>query len=189
MAKLENIMKGIVTRTTVAGTPVAGATQTESSGDWGYDDPIIIENQNGNGTELTINSVTGGTDGALVEGTDYFVGTDSLGQTVVTIIDSATVTTEAQDMVIDYDYTPNASQTVSGGTSKVATERYVKIVGPSADDPLLERTVILEEAVIDGDVEFPFLDTEEANDVGVMPVTFINDKNATWSITDEINPN
>lgn len=191
MAKLENILKGLVTLTTNAGSLVSGATQDLES-------PFVagkfyeLENQNGDGTAPTINSVTGATDGALVANDDYILtqnGQGKWGIVMNSVAGGITLTTLSQVVTIDYDYTPNASLAISGGTSRVATERYVKIVGPSADDATKERTVVLTEAVVDGDITLPFLDTEEANDVGVMPITFINDKNATWSITDEINPN
>ena len=116
----EIMRNGIDTIENIAGTPVSGATQTVDSGDWGYNDFIIIENQNGDGSIITVNSVTGSVDGALVAETDYFIGQDTLGNWGIFIIDSATVTTEAQDMVIDYDYTPNASTRVwSGGIQDV----------------------------------------------------------------------
>lgn len=98
------------TRESVAGTPVAGATQTATSGSWTYNTAFRIIKKDGDGTAVTVNSVTGGTDGLLVSGTDYFVGLDSEGYTTITIIDSATLTTETQDMVVDFDYTPNASE-------------------------------------------------------------------------------
>lgn len=121
---VSRLLGGASAYTAQAGTLDAGAIQTVDSGDWGYNDPIRVENQNGDGSALTINSVTGGTDGLLVSGTDYYEGTDEFGRTVITIIDSATVTTEAQDMVIDYDYTPSASRTMTAGSSSVSITPY-----------------------------------------------------------------
>jgi len=43
---IEKLGGGIYNYTAVAGTPVAGATQTAASGSWGYNDFILIENQN-----------------------------------------------------------------------------------------------------------------------------------------------
>lgn len=106
---------GIDKVTNISGALVSAATQTEASGDWSYNKFIPIENQNGDGSIITVNSVTGGTDGALVEDTDFYVGQNDNGDYGVFIIDSLTVTTESQSMEIDYDYTPNATTRRSSG--------------------------------------------------------------------------
>ena len=49
---------GLFTYSSIAGSTVSGATQTVASGSWGWNDPIVIANQNGDGTAVTINSVT-----------------------------------------------------------------------------------------------------------------------------------
>lgn len=97
----------------VAGTPVVWANQVESSWTWNYNAPFKIENQNGDGSLVSITSVTGSVDGGLVANTDYFVWQNSAGETVITVIDSATVTTETQNLTIVYDYTPNAAKNIS----------------------------------------------------------------------------
>jgi len=112
---LDTIRGGIDTTGTTTGSLVPGATQVVASGAWGYNDPFEVENQNGDLTILTINSVTGGTDGLLVANTDYFIGQDEEGKTVITVIDSVTVTTESQTITVDYDYTPFATRTLSTG--------------------------------------------------------------------------
>jgi len=125
---MENVSKlsgGIYTYTAVAGTPVIGASQTASSGAWGYNDFILIENQNADLAAVSITTVTGGTNGLLVADTDYYVGTNEKGESGIFIIDSATVTTEAQDMVIVYDYTPATGKLITSGTSTVTISRYV----------------------------------------------------------------
>lgn len=93
----------------IAGTIVSSAAQVVASGAWNYNKFILIENQNGDGSIIVVNSLTGGTDGALVEDTDFYVGRNDAGAYGVFIIDSVTVTTEAQSMTFDYDYTPNAT--------------------------------------------------------------------------------
>jgi hypothetical protein len=125
---LQNVSKltgGMFTYSAVAGTPVAGATQTASSGSWAYNKFILIENQNYNVTAITVNSVTGGTDGLLTVDVDYYVGQNSKGQYGVFIIDSVNVTTTAQDMVIDYDYTPSTGKVITAGTTSVVLSRFI----------------------------------------------------------------
>jgi len=188
MPNMEQLFKGLVTRTTVAGTPVSGADQVVASGDWSYDKFIEIENQNNDLSKPTINSVTLGIDGAIVLNTDYTIGQDAgSGRWGILIRDSVTVTTEAQSVTINYDYTPAASQVLTGGTSKTAATRYVKITGPSEDDSNIERIITLDAAVAASDMLIAFVDVENAGDVGVMPVTLEGDKGSAWTVTDEIN--
>lgn len=188
MPNLEQLFKGLVTRTTQAGTLQSGVDQVVASGAWIYDKLIELENQNNDLSKPTINSVTLGTDGAIVLNTDYAIGQDAgSGRWGILIRDSVTVTTEAQSVTINYDYTPAAAQVLTGGTSKTATPRYVKITGPSEDDSTIERIVTLDAAVAASDMLIAFLDVENAGDVGNMPVTLEGDKGSTWTITDEIN--
>ena len=120
---MQQISGGLMTTTDVAGTPVAGATQVVASGSWSFNGITLIENQNGDGTVPTVNSVTAATDGLLVENTDYIVvqqGSEGWG---IIILDSATVTTESQNYTIDYDYTPSAGKILTAGTSSVVLSR------------------------------------------------------------------
>jgi hypothetical protein len=101
--------------TNIAGALVSGATQTVDSGDWGYDKFVKIENQNGDGSAITVNSVTGGTDGALVLTTDYVVGQNNFDEYGIYLKSGGNITTLSQDLVIDYDYTPTAKQQIDTG--------------------------------------------------------------------------
>lgn len=191
VARLENLLKGIVTLSTVAGSQVAGATQLVAQGSWADRVFIPFENQQGAGTTPTAVSVVGSSDSTLEVNSDYAIVKDAQGiWGIVPNISGeggTALTTASQNLTITYTYTPNASITITGGTSKTATPRYVKIIGPSAADANKRRIFILEEAVIDAEATLPFIDTEEAGDVGVVPVTLKNRKNAEWSYTDEIN--
>lgn len=189
--KLENMLKGIVTIEQIAGNLVAGAVQIIAS-------PFVpgkfvkITNQNGDKSLLDVNSVTGSVDGALVANDDYILTQDDFGNYGIvlnTVAGGTTLTTLVQTVTINYDYTPNEGLKITGGESNLSTPRFVKIVAltPTEENPNATRTFILTEAVVDGDLEFPFLDVEEANDVGVMPVTFINNKGALWYFIDEKN--
>jgi hypothetical protein len=121
----------------VAGTPVVGATQTESSGDWGYNDPFKIENQNASGAIISVTSVTGGTDGLLVADTDYFVGQNANGDTIITLIDSTTITTEAQNMVVVYDYTPAAEEQIWEGGADIVDSYMLRFKATMSDGRIL----------------------------------------------------
>jgi hypothetical protein len=126
LSNIQKLLDGVATLTTIPGTLVAGASQVVASGAWGYNDFIPIEHQNGNGAIITINSVTGSVDGALVAETDYFKGQDSQGRWGIFIINSATVTTEAQNITINYDYTPATAYQLDMGEK--SAELVAKIV-------------------------------------------------------------
>ncbi len=136
LTKLNAIRGGIDNLTSVASTLVEGAAQTIASGDWAYDVPIIMSGQNQSGLIPTINSVTLGSDGAIVLLTDYTTLKQPDGNWAIVIIDSVTVTTEAQTVVIDTDYTPSKSTTLTtGGLSSMTTIwwRFINYVADIAD--------------------------------------------------------
>jgi len=127
---------GLFTYSTVAGTPVAGHDFVASSGAWSFDKTILLDKQNGDGSKPTINTVTGSVDGALVEDTDYFVTKlDGAGWAVV-ILDTVTVTTEAQDITVNFDYTPSAKSIIKRGGIKIITpiELAFQTIGSSQVD-------------------------------------------------------
>jgi hypothetical protein len=109
----------------VSGTPVAASivnnhSYVVSSGGWHYNKFIAFDHQNGDKSKITPDSVTLGVNGAIVLDTDFIIVEQEPGSGVwgIVIIDSTTVTTEAQSVTIVYDYTPYASQTTyMGGKS------------------------------------------------------------------------
>ena len=87
---------GLCSFKNIPGTLVSGATHTIPSG-FSYNKAYILPFKNASGAQPTISSVSGATDGALVEGTDYIIqSTDTAGVFAVVILDSITVTTTAQ---------------------------------------------------------------------------------------------
>jgi len=136
LTKLNAIRGGIDVLSTVASSLVSGEVQTVASGGWSYDIPITLAGQNQSGLVPTINSVTLGTDGAIVLLTDYVVVKLPTGDFAISILDSATVTTEDQEVAIDTDYTPSASATLStGGLSSMTPIywRFVNLIADTAD--------------------------------------------------------
>jgi len=191
MAKVEEAFKGLVARTTTASTPVVGATQALAS-------PFVpntfyeFANQQGNATVPTSVSLSGATDGTLALNTDYHIIQDpstlKWGIILNTVAGGPTITTLSQVVTITYSYTPNASQTITGGTNQTATVRYVKIIAPSEDDSNVTREIILQEALCTSPITLNFVDVEAANDAGVMPLVFESNKGTLFTIEDEVNP-
>ena len=161
----------------VAGTPVVWEVQTKTSGSWNYNNPFLIENQNGDGSLITPTTVVAATDGLLVANTDYFVWLNADWKTVITIIDSATLTTEAQDITITYNYTPNQAKNIWLIRTTIALpELVVKILGcPNSDTEF--NTHYLVNASISGTITKWFVDLAEAGEPVASPISFVTN---TW---------
>jgi len=123
--------------TNIPATPVSAHNQTALDGAWSWNVPIALTFKNSSGAMITPTTVTGGTDGLLVEDTDYFVS--KIGSvSYVTIVDSATVTIEGQDMVIVYDYTPIASQEVTTGGISVIPEFQARFTNTDENGKIVQ---------------------------------------------------
>ena len=166
LTHLATLDAGLVTLSTVAGSPLVSQLEVIASGDWSYDQTYVLANQNDDGTVPTINSVTGGTDGALVLDTDYFVVKVD-GKWAIHITDSATVTTEAQAVTVDSDYTPSASKKLVWANSGTKTNKVVRFV--NTDENGNEFRIDVNEATnfIAQTIDFAG-DSEE--DVAILPI-------------------
>lgn len=167
---IEKLGGGIYNYTSTAATIVSGAEQVVASGAWGYNDFIKITNQNGDLSAITINSVTGGTNGALVAGTDYFAGTNSNGESGIFVIDSTTVTTEAQTITINYDYTPVAKKKITAGDSSLVFEDYILRIRHYSDvaRTLVDAEMFIWKAAVDSGLAF---NIKGVNEEGLNEIT------------------
>ncbi len=118
---------GEVTVENIAGTPVSGGEQVVVAGNWSFDKVIELTGKNASGAMPTINSVTLGTDGAIVLGTDYEVIKNESGNWAIAIKDTATVTTINQTVTIDSDYTPSASKKVTFKANGKRVSKFIRI--------------------------------------------------------------
>lgn len=132
---IAGIRSGIDLFTQVAGTVQTDVQQTVTSGSWSFNVPILLDGQNSDGTQPTIDSVTAATDGALVLNMDYFV-TEIDRQFYITVRDSVTVTTTAQNLTIQTDYTPAARdrRTTGGLTNQTPIEIRLTNRNPDTAD-------------------------------------------------------
>jgi len=133
------IMRGSLdTITNIAGSLVTGQTQTIYSGSWTYNQFVPFEHQNGSGAIIAVTSLTGGTNGALVAETDYFIVKNDDGIYGVMIKDSVTVTTTSQNIVIVYNYTPNASVTYETGGKSAIPYFYVRMTNTDENGKIVK---------------------------------------------------
>ena len=158
---------GLLTLDTVAGTLVSGESQAVASGAWAYEKFIALENQNGDGSKPTINSVTGGTNGALTVNDDYFV-TQVGNQWGIVVRDGPNADTESQSITINYDYTPNASKRITLNQSGNKVPFYMQLTNTDADGNIM--TFDIENVTNTTPISIPFA-TDAGDDVASLPVT------------------
>lgn len=125
----------------IAGALVEGATQLVVAGTWEFNKFIKIENQNGDGSIITVNSLVGSTNAVLVEDTDYYVGQNDKGEWGIFIIDSETITTDNQNMTIDYDYTPNAAKQLTTGGATQIDYNVMRLTNTNEDGKIYQVTI------------------------------------------------
>jgi hypothetical protein len=172
---LNQIGGGVFNLTTTAGAPVAGALQTVNSGEWVYDKLIPLTNKNSDGSQPTINSVTGSVDGPLTLNDDYFIAKNQDGKWSIYIVASGTLTTtEVQNITIDSDHTPAASYTLDAGTSSVTlTPQVVRFSHVNSGGKTRSLTIY---AAALGDTGFTFTFGSAINDgVQSFPVSLQGD--------------
>jgi len=172
----------------VSAALVSGATQTLTNGAWAVNTAYTIENQNGDGSALTINSVTGGTDGALTANDDYDIVELSNGDYAIVLQDVASatnLTTVSQDIVIDYDYTPNASESLALSVAFQEAQRLALRITATNDDGDTRR-ITLDDCRFEGQYQMSFLDVVEAGDLNGVDFVFLGNDGATLTTYNEI---
>ena len=157
---------GMVNITTVAAALVSGAEQLIVSGAWNVDTFIKLTGQNGDGSAPTINSVTGATDGAMAEGTDYYLMQDGDGDWGIMIDASATA---AQNVTVNSDYTPNASKRLTFNECGESVLKYMRIVNENENGEVFQ--IDIQDGTNFAPISIDFAGDEE-DDVAVLPVDF-----------------
>jgi hypothetical protein len=128
LPNIAEILDGVATVSSVAGTLVSGATQTIAAG-WTANKMVRIEGQNSDGSAPTINSVTASTSGLGAEDDDYVLvqGADGFWYIALRTDGTATFAT-SESVVVDYDYTPAESKTLKmGSKSAEITPKIVEV--------------------------------------------------------------
>jgi hypothetical protein len=183
LTKLNILRGGIDNLSTIAGVLVSGATQTVASGSWGFDKFIKFEHQNADKSAVSVNSVTGGTDGLLVADVDYFLGKNTNDEWGLYVIDSATVTTEAQSLTIDYDYTPAAATVLKSGGKTVIGARVVRITNTNEDDKIFRITIYKAKNAQGINLQLP---NDDDDDSAVTPIRLTGKCDTTRTVSDQL---
>lgn len=175
----------------VAGTPVVGATQDVVNPS-AFLQFILIANQNGDGSAVSVTTVVGSVDGALVAGTDYDVVQDASGKYGIQLISGGAITTLTQTFTITYDYTPNASR-VLGYCSQAKAKpfqllRFVSCVDTFEEGGVTKNKVnyvYLTAAFLNSDYTENFVDLANG-ELTAASLTFTGDKNSKYYHRQEI---
>lgn len=165
LAKLDD---GLINLTTVAGTIVNNATQLVVAGSWNYETFIPIAHQNGDGSEINIDSVVGATSGALVADTDYHL-VQSGNKFGIVVHAGGSGMTENQNLTIQYDYTPNASKKITLNESGSKTLRVMRIINTDEEDR--EFKLDIENGTNVAPMSIDLAGDDEDN-VAILPIQF-----------------
>jgi len=166
---LAELDDGLVNLTTNDGSTVTGAQQQVAAGDWNYNDFIKLENQNGDGSQPTVNSVTAGSDGSLTEETDLYVVTDEDGDWGIMVVDSTNLSTEDQTLTIDYDYTPAASKTLTFNEDGSRNEKVMRIINENAAGEEFRIDLINGTNFTPVSIDYA---ADNEDDVAILPIEF-----------------
>lgn len=168
LTNLAKLDAGLISVTTVAGSIVNNAQQVVASGSWAYSTFIPLTYQNGDGTLPNIDSVTGSVDGALVLNTDYTI-TKVSGVWGITVLDSTDVTTLAQSITIQSDYTPAASKKITFADSGNKTLKAMRLINTDENNKTFK--IDIENGTNMSAVSIDFAGDDE-EDVAILPIQF-----------------
>jgi len=170
--KLYAFRGGLDVYDTDAAAKVEDYDQIIATGDWAFNQFIECDKQNADLSVLQIDAqgyvdVTGSTDGALANVTDYDMVKDpGSGKWGIIVKDSATVTTEAQQLTISYDYTPPAARYLTSGGKYLIDDKVVRLTHTDSAGKVLRLT--LYKAAIAGGLELTF-PSDDSDDVMEVP--------------------
>ncbi len=182
-ARANTLRGGIDTLTSQDGAPVADYNQVVASGSWHFDQFIPFTYQNGSGAKITPDSVTGSVDGVLVLNTDYWIVKASDGTWGISIRDSATVTTEAQNITIVFDYTPAVSKTLKSGGKYTINPRVLRITNVNEAGKKFEITIY--RGFNQAPLELPF-PADDGEDGMVVPIGVLAELDTSRTAGDQL---
>lgn len=184
--RLEILLGGTVA--TTAASPVTVTDEDlAAAGSWVVGQPLKINNKNGANTIVTsiTVSIDGGAD--LVAGTDYntYVGDGENGELGYTYI--VPITANANAIVVDYTYTPNASKSWSITIESTALPALeVRLIGYQPEDNTKTRIWSISSASMNTDFSMQYVDVIENGDFGKTALEFIANEGATVRFEDEV---
>ena len=169
LSNLAKLDAGLINLTTVAGTIVNNATQLVVAGGWNFEQFIPIAHQNGDGSALNVDSVTGATSGALSADTDFHV-IESNGVYGIVVHDSESPSIgEDQNLTIQYDYTPNEAKRVTFNDQGGKTLKAMRLV--NTDENSKQFRIDIEDGTNFAPISVDFA-TDVEDDVATLSIDF-----------------
>ena len=181
LAILNQIRGGIDSYSTIAGTPVNGATQEIFAGAWAHKKFIPLLNQGA--VAPVVSAVSASEDGVLIPNTDYVFGQDQHGNYGIYTTDSANFKTIEQDLTITYNYTPVAAKVLKSGGLITISSNYVRVTNKRADGKKFQITIYKAMNQDGLKIDFPADDEPKAWET---PLTFKGCKDATRNVGDQL---
>ena len=138
-SSVENIasfLKGVVTTGSTSATSqtVSGENVVTQAG---Y---VRLANKNGDGTQVTISTCKKGNT-SLTVSTDYTVGVDAQGYTIIAPVSGSSKVTAGDTITVGYSYTPNASEIVEAGGKLTLAFNIVRLTNFDSDGKKFEITM------------------------------------------------
>ncbi len=170
LTNLAKLDAGLVTLSTVAGTPVVVTAEAKGTG-WTQGQPIKLTNKNGANTVVASIAVKAN-GSALVLNTDYrvFVGDGVNGELGYTFI--TPITTQTLAITVDYTYTPNARKKIVFSDSGTKTLKVMRISNTDENGKVFK--IDIENATNFAPIAITFAG-DDADDVAVLPILFTGD--------------
>lgn len=138
LSNLNLIRGGIDKYSTVAGTEKTVTNELHTLKGTGF---VRLNYANGDGSEVTITTVKDSSNVTAVRNTDYVVGVDAAGNTVLARVAASTVITDGEQVKVSYKYTPNSAVKFSTGGLNTINPRIVRLTNTNAAGKKFQITI------------------------------------------------
>ena len=138
LSNLALIRGGIDVLTPVDGDPVSVEGEAHVLNDTGL---VRLNYKNGDGSEVASITVTDAGGNAAARNTDYVIGVDSAGFTVIGRVSTSSVILDGEGVLVDYTYTPNASVKLTSGGLNTINPRVVRLTNKNAAGKIFRITI------------------------------------------------
>lgn len=180
LTNLHNLRGGIDNYENIPGELVQGVEQVVAQGSWTTDKFIKIVNQNGDGSPITINSITGTTTEELTPEVDYFLAQNEFGEYGIIVQDGVATN---QALTINYDYTPNAAVKLSSGGKTVISPKVVRVTNINEFGKKFQITIFKAKNQEGINIEFP---ADSSGEVATCPITLQGEVDATREVGSQL---
>ncbi|MFW5981530.1 MAG: hypothetical protein ACOCRU_03025 [bacterium] len=161
---LHNLRGGYDNIENIAGDLVPGEEQVVAQGNWKNDKFIKFEHQNGDGSAITVNSVSGSSSNELTVDVDYFIAQNEHNEYGIIVQDGVS---ESQSLTLDYDYTPNAAVKFSSGGKTTIDPKVVRITNTNEFGKKFQITIFKARNQDAIDITFP---ADTSGEVATTPI-------------------